>query len=376
MFDRLQVMLMKEFLELRRDPWAIFRLVVPLVIQVIVYGYAATFTVNHAAMAVLDLDRSQASRNLISHFVATGRFYIIDRSDSETEILRTIDTGRATVAILIHAGFAQALQNGQSAPLEVVVDSTNSNTALIALGYVGQIVSRFETDLGDTSMLAPARVAPATVNLSLQVRPWFNESLDDRWFFIPGVVGTLTLMQVVSLTAFAIVREREVGTLEQVMVSPIRPVEFILGKTIPFFLIGLGDILLVGVIGVVWFHIPFVGSFWLMLFSACLFLLSALGLGLLLSTFSYTQQQAFALTFFLINPLFILSGFAFPISAMPKVLQWLTFINPLRYFLVVIRSIFLKGVAIEVLWPQLSGMAALGAGMLALSVIRFRKSLD
>lgn len=376
MFDRLQVMLMKEFLELRRDPWAIFRLVVPLVIQVIVYGYAATFTVNHAAMAVLDLDRSQASRNLISHFVATGRFYIIDRSDSETEILRTIDTGRATVAILIHAGFAQALQNGQSAPLEVVVDSTNSNTALIALGYVGQIVSRFETDLGDTSMLAPARVAPATVNLSLQERPWFNESLDDRWFFIPGVIGTLTLMQVVSLTAFAIVREREVGTLEQVMVSPIRPVEFILGKTIPFFLIGLGDILLVGVIGVVWFHIPFVGSFWLMLFSACLFLLSALGLGLLLSTFSYTQQQAFALTFFLINPLFILSGFAFPISAMPKVLQWLTFINPLRYFLVVIRSIFLKGVAIEVLWPQLSGMAALGAGMLALSVIRFRKSLD
>ncbi len=376
MFDRLQVMLMKEFLELRRDPWAIFRLVVPLVIQVIVYGYAATFTVNHAAMAVLDLDRSQASRNLISHFVATGRFYIIDRSDSETEILRTIDTGRATVAILIHAGFAQALQNGQSAPLEVVVDSTNSNTALIALGYVGQIVSRFETDLGDPSMLAPARGAPATVNLSLQERPWFNESLDDRWFFIPGVIGTLTLMQVVSLTAFAIVREREVGTLEQVMVSPIRPVEFILGKTIPFFLIGLGDILLVGVIGVVWFHIPFVGSFWLMLFSACLFLLSALGLGLLLSTFSYTQQQAFALTFFLINPLFILSGFAFPISAMPKVLQWLTFINPLRYFLVVIRSIFLKGVAIEVLWPQLWGMAALGAGMLALSVIRFRKSLD
>lgn len=376
MFDRLQVMLMKEFLELRRDPWAIFRLVVPLVIQVIVYGYAATFTVNHAAMAVLDLDRSQASRNLVSHFVATGRFYIVDRSDSETEILRTIDTGRATVAILIHAGFAKTLQNGQSAPLQVVVDSTNSNTALIALGYVGQIVSRFEADLGDPSMPASAKIAPATVNLSLQERPWFNESLDDRWFFIPGVIGTLTLMQVVSLTAFAIVREREVGTLEQVMVSPIRPVEFILGKTIPFFLIGLGDILLVGVIGVVWFDIPFVGSFWLMLLSACLFLLSALGLGLLLSTFSYTQQQAFALTFFLINPLFILSGFAFPISAMPKILQWLTFINPLRYFLVVIRSIFLKGVAIEVLWPQLWGMTALGIGMLALSVMRFRKSLD
>jgi ABC-2 type transport system permease protein len=376
MFERLHVMLMKEFLELRRDRWAMFRLVVPLILQVIIYGYAATFTVNHVATAVLDLDRSQASRSLISHFVATGRFDIVDVANRQDQITRDIDTGQATVAILIHAGFAQYLNNGQTAPLEVVVDGTNSNTALIASGYIAQIVAQFQAEEMTKAWPAHADAAPGTVVVSLQERPWFNEGLDDRWFFIPGVIGTLTLMQVVSLTAFAIVREREMGTLEQVMVSPIRPVEFILGKTVPFFLIGLGDIVLVAAIGVLWFNVPFVGSPWVMLLGACLFLLAALGLGLLLSTLSRTQQQAFALNFFLINPLFILSGFAFPIAAMPKVLQWFTLINPLRYFLVVIRAVFLKGVGIEILWPQLAAMGLLGAGMLTLSVLRFRKSLD
>jgi len=376
MFERLYVMLMKEFIELKRDRWAIFRLVVPLVLQVVIYGYAATFTVNHVATAVLDLDRSQASRNLISHFAAAGRFDIVDRTDDERRITHDIDTDQATVAVLIHPGFEQDLNNGRSAALEVVVDGTNSNTALIAAGYVSQIVAQFEAENSTDDRRPDTQVAPRTVTVSLQERPWFNESLDDRWFFIPGVIGTLTLMQVMSLTAFAIVREREVGTLEQVMVSPIRPFEFILGKTLPFFLIGLGDIALVATIGVLWFRVPFVGSPWIMLLGACLFLLAALGLGLLLSAFSRTQQQAFALNFFLLNPLFILSGFAFPISAMPKVLQWLTIINPLRYFLVVIRAVFLKGAGIDVLWPDFSAMAILGAGMLTLSVMRFRKSLD
>jgi ABC-2 type transport system permease protein len=219
-------------------------------------------------------------------------------------------------------------------------------------------------------------VAAPSIAASLRERPWFNEGLEDRWFFIPGVIGTLTLIQVVSLTAFAVVREREVGTLEQIMVSPIRPFEFILGKTVPFFLIGLADVALVTIFGVLWFHIPFVGSPLVMLLGASLFLLAALGLGLLLSTLARTQQQAFALNFFLVNPFFILSGFAFPIAAMPQILQWFTLVNPLRYFLVVIRAVFLKGVGIDVLWPNLAAMALLGAGMLTLSVLRFRKSLD
>ncbi|ASV99092.1 ABC transporter permease [Paraburkholderia aromaticivorans] len=376
MFDRLQVMLMKEFLELRRDPWAIFRLVVPLLLQVIIYGYAATFTVNHVSLAILDLDRSEASRNLASHFVATGKFDVVDHAMTERDITHDIDSDKATMALVIHAGFAQHLRNGQSAPLQVIVDGTNSNTALIALGYVSRIVTQFQTDQMSDPWSNYTGASPPEVAVTLRERPWYNDTIDDRWFFIPGVVGTLTLMQVVSLTAFAVVREREIGTLEQIMVSPIRPVEFILGKTVPFFLIGLGDVALVTVVGIGWFRVPFVGNPLVMLVGASLFLFAALGLGLLLSTFSRTQQQAFALNFFLINPLFILSGFAFPIAAMPKVLQWITLINPLRYFLVVLRSVFLKGTGFAVLWPQLAAMAALGAFMLTLSVLRFRKSLD
>lgn len=364
MLERLAVMLMKEFLELKRDRWAMFRLIVPLIVQMLVFGYAATFTVHHVATSVLDLDRSQASRSLISHFVATSRFDIVDYAQKQSEITHDIDTGRATIAIVIHAGFSRMLDKG--AALQVIVDGTNSNTALIALGYLSQIVSGFSLEQSGAS----------GIGISLQARPWFNEGLDDRWFFIPGVIGTLTLLQVVSLTAFAIVREREVGTLEQIMVSPIRPFEFILGKTVPFFLIGLGDILLVSAFGILWFHVSFMGNPWVMLAGASLFLLAALGIGLLLSTFSRTQQQAFSLNFFFVNPLFILSGFAFPIAAMPEFLRWFTYINPLRYFLIVLRAVFLKGVGFTVLWPELSALALLAFVALSLSVLRFRKSLD
>ncbi|MGA2842840.1 MAG: ABC transporter permease [Steroidobacteraceae bacterium] len=376
MFDRLWAMLMKEFLELRRDRWAMFRLIVPLLIQVVAFGYAATFTVNHVATSVLDLDHSQASRGLVSHFVATGRFEVVDIVETQRQITRDLDTGRATVAIVIHAGFEQNLNNGRTAPLQVSVDGTNSNTALIALGYVSQIVAQFQAEQMANAWPAQAAAVSPSVSVLLQERPWFNAGLEDRWFFIPGVIGTLTLIQVVSLTAFAVVREREVGTLEQIMVSPIRPFEFILGKAVPFFLIGLGEVALITIFGVLWFHIPFVGSPLVMLLGASLFLLAALGLGLLLSTLSRTQQQAFALNFFVVNPLFILSGFAFPIAAMPRVLQWFTLINPLRYFLVIIRAEFLKGVGVDALWPDLSALALLGVGMFTLSILRFRKSLD
>jgi ABC-2 type transport system permease protein len=376
MFDCLQAMLVKELLELRRDRWALFRLLVPMFIQVLVFGYAATFTVNSVSTAVLDLDHSQASRALVSHFAATGRFRLVDTATTQGEITRDLDSERATVAIVIHAGFAQYLNSGRTAPLQVSVDGTNSNTALIALGYINLIVAQFQTT--DGAAVGPGRTVPVSSGIApaLQERPWFNAGLEDRWFFIPGVIGTLTLIQVVSLTALAVVREREVGTLEQIMVSPIKPIEFILGKAVPFFLIGLAEVFLITVFGVLWFHIPFVGSPLVMLLGSSLFLMAALGLGLLLSTLARTQQQAFALNFFLVNPLFILSGFAFPIAAMPRALQWFTLINPLRYFLVVIRAEFLKGVGVGALWTDLAALALLATGMFGISIWRFRKSLD
>ncbi|MDE2304814.1 MAG: ABC transporter permease [Gammaproteobacteria bacterium] len=375
MLARLRVMLVKELLQLRRDRSAMLRLIVPLVVQMLMFGYAATFTVHHVATAVLDLDHSSASRDLVSHFVASGRFDVVDRTTDENRLRNDVAHDVAVIGIVLHAGFQRHLQDGGGAPLQVIVDGTNSNTALIALGYIGQIVARFSADQAAALAGSAENRSGPGPGVALQVVPWFNQGLEDTWFFIPGIIGSLTLLQIVSLTAFAIVREREVGTLEQILVSPISAVEFVLGKTLPSFLIGLGDIALVCAIGILWFHVPFVGDPLVLLAGSMLFLLATVSMGLLLSTYSHTQQQAFALNFFFVNPFFILSGFAFPIAAMPRVLQWFTLINPLRYFLVVIRAVFLKGVGFSVLWPEFAAMAALALVMLAASVSRFRASM-
>lgn len=377
MFARIIPIVIKEFIELRRDKWARFRLLVPPIIQMLLFGYAATFEVYHVSTAVLDLDHSQESRELISRFTSSNRLDVVEVAQSQREINSAIDASDAAVALVIHAGFAELLRKGQEAPLQVIVDGTNSNTALIALGYVNTIAAGFAQDYAnDLAQRIQGVQGMRQVQVTVEQRPWFNPDLNGRWFFVPGVIGTLTLVIIVNLTAFAIVREREVGTLEQIMVSPIRPAEFILGKTVPFFIIGLGEVALVVAVGILWFQVPFVGNPFVLLLGTMLFLLSTLALGLLISTLCSTQQQAFSTNFFVLNPFFILSGFSFPIASMPKVLQWLTYLNPLRYYLVVIRGTFLKGVGLTVLWPGLAAMAAIALALLTLSILRFRKSLE
>jgi len=377
MFDRIWCIVIKEFIELKRDKWQRFRLIVPPLVQMLVFGYAATFEVYHVSTVVLDRDQTQESRELLSRFTFTDRFRIVETASTDAQVARAIDRSDAAVALVIHPGFANLLRKGQTAPLQVIVDGTNSNTALIALGYVNLIAGQYSADYAADLVrrgLAGANAKPVTVNL--ETRPWYNPDLNGRWFFVPGVVGTLTLVVVVNLTASAIVREREIGTLEQLMVSPIRPFELILGKTVPFFLIGLAEVALVAAFGTAWFQVPFVGDPLILLLGTVLFLFSTLGLGILISTVCKTQQQAFASNFFVLNPMFTLSGFAFPISSMPVVLQWLTYLDPLRYYLVVIRGTFIKGVGLDALWPDMLGMAALGIGLLGISILRFRKSLD
>ena len=376
MFDRIWQMLIKEFLELKRDKWARFRLIVPPLIQMLVFGYAATFEVYHVPTIVLDRDHTLESRDLISRFAFSDRFRIVSVAQTDAEVENAINRSDATLAIVVHAGFAQLLRKGQSAPLQVIVDGTNSNTALISLGYLDLVVAQYSQDYATDLLSHGAGGTGKVVQVTIEPRPWYNADLNGRWFFIPGVVGSLTLVVVVSLTASAIVREREIGTLEQIMVTPIRPIEYILGKTVPFFIIGLAEVALVALFGTVWFQIPFVGNPLVLLLGTCLFLLSTLALGLLISTLSKTQQQAFASNFFILNPMFTLSGFSFPIASMPEPLQWLTYLDPLRYYLVVIRATFLKGVALDALWPDMLGMAALGVGLLTVSILRFRKSLD
>ena len=377
MFERIIRILVKELLEIRRDRWAMFRLIVPPLMQMLIFGYAATFEVYHVNTVILDRDHSQESRDLISHFVASTRFDVVKIAGTEQDVRRAIDDGSATVGITIQPRFAAYLLKGQKAPVQVVVDGTNSNTALIALGYVEQIAATYSANAGSTfATRIPGGITARVVDLGMAQRPWFNPDLDGRWFFVPGVVGTLSLILTVSLTASAVVREREIGTLEQIMVSPIRPYEFILGKTIPFFLIGFAETVLVALFGVLWFQVPFVGNPFILMLGTGLFLLSTLGLGLLISTMVRTQQQAFGLNFFVSNPMFTLSGFSFPIASMSRPMQWVTYLDPLRYYLVVIRATFLKGVGMAVLWPDLLALAGIGIGLLTLSTLRFRKALD
>jgi len=376
MWGRVFHLVVKELQQLRRDRAAKFRLLIPTLVQLFIFGYAATFEVYNVSTLVLDLDHSQESRELISRFQGSGRFQIVETAKSAADVRRAIDHADAVVAIVIQAGFAENLRKGVSAPAQVVVDGTNSNTALIALSYVGQIVANYAEETGQDLSRRMRAGAPPRPTVTLQARPWYNVDFNSRWFFVPGVIATLTLIMIVNLTSFAVVREREVGTLEQIMVTPIRPLEFILGKTIPYFLVGLALVVVIAGVGTLWFQIPFRGNPLVLLLGTAFYLLCVLGIGLLISTVCQTQQQAFATNFFVINPAFILSGFSFPIASMPPVMQWISFVNPMTYYLVVIRGTFLKGVGLAVLWPEVLALAGLGVALLALSVLRFRKSLD
>jgi len=377
MLARLKQMLIKEFIQVFRDKRTRFVLFGPPIIQMLIFGYAATFEIHHVPTVVLDLDHSQESRELISRFSSSPYFDVQRQLTDYRLIGDLIDQGRATVGLEINAGFAQNLRKGQTAPLQVIVDATNSNTALIASGYVTQIALGFAQDYQKDRIY---RISPQMVeevpSVQLEQRPWYNPDLRSRWFFIPGIIGSLTLVLVVTLTAFAVVREREIGTLEQIMVTPIRPAEFILGKTLPFFLIGLFDVSLIGAVGTLWFKVPFRGQILVLYTGAVLFLLCMLGAGLLISTVSSTQQQAMVTAFFFIMPAITFSGFGFPISTMPPWLQYSTYLSPLRYFLVVLRATYLKGVGMEILWPQMLAMAALGISLLTIAVLRFHKALD
>jgi ABC-2 type transport system permease protein len=377
MFGRLKQMLIKELIQVVRDKRTRFILIGPPIIQMLVFGYAANFEIHNVSTVVVDMDHSQESRELISRFTSSPYFNVQEQLSDASRAHELIDQGKTTLALEIDAGFAQKLRNGETAPLQVIVDATNSNTALIASSYVSQIALGFAQQAQQEQI---ERIAPQVIeqvpSVQLEQRPWYNPDLRSRWFFVPGVIGSLTTVLVITLTSFAVVREREIGTLEQIMVTPIRPVEFILGKTLPFFLIGLFDALLIGAVGTFWFQIPFRGHFVVLLTGAVLFLICMLGMALLISTVSSTQQQAMVTAFFVIMPTITFSGFGFPISAMPHWMQLASYAIPLRYFLIVLRGTYLKGVGFDILWPQMAAMAGIGLFGLTMAISRFHKALD
>ena len=362
----------KELLQLRRDPRLRRLILVAPMIQLLVFGYAVSTDVRHTATFLVDQDRSPLSRELVDAFTASGYFDVVAGSEAATDAVKALDRGEATVGLVIPPGFGRDLlaagaDGAPAATVQLLVDGTNSNIATVALGYAEGILRSF----GARVAAAGAELPEAAV--ALQERAWYNPSLESRNYNVPAVVGTLMLLVALLLTALAIVREREIGTLEQLMVSPLAPGELIAGKTLPFALIAFVDLALVTTVAVVWFEVPFRGNLLVLLLASLLFLLPALGTGLLISTVSSTQQEAFLTTFLTFMPTILLSGFLFPISSMPKVFQWLTLVNPLRHYLEIVRGVFLKGTGLGVLWPQHLALLALGAALLTLAAWRFEK---
>jgi ABC-2 type transport system permease protein len=369
MRERIKHMVIKEFIQMLRDKRMRVFLFLPPLIQLFVFGYVATTDVNNIPTALYDLDRSSESREVVRRLVASGYFTIKAEPTSTGGLGDLLDRGKVICAIQINRGFQKDVYRGTPTAIQVIVDGTDSNTALVALGYVGQILGQYAADhLSRNAIVTAGRI-------DFRPRAWYNPSLRSRNYNVPGVIALIVTLMSLLLTSMAIVREREAGTMEQLMVTPLRPVELILGKTIPFALISFVDMLLVTVVGVVWFDIPIRGSLFLLFLGTTVYLLTVLGIGLFLSTIAKTQQQVLMAALFFFMPAILLSGFVFPIESMPVIFQYLTLLNPLRYFLVIIRGIFLKGNGIAILWPQMAALFLIGMTVFSLSSLRFRKRL-
>jgi len=365
MLQRILALVRKELLALLLDPKSRMVLIVPPLIQLLVFGYAATFDLSQVPYAVYNEDRGSASRDLLAGFTGATSFRQVAEIHAESEIAPLVDARRALLVIHIGPRFSADLQAGRPAPLQVIIDGRNSNTAMVALNYTRSIVNRFNDDWRAAKGLPdpPAR---------LEIRAWFNPNLESRWFFIPGIVGMLTLVVTMLVTAQTVARQREQGTFDQLLVTPLRPGEILIGKTLPGFFIGIILATLILLVATLWFKVPFLGSLPAFYCGLALFLLSGVGAGLLISALSATQQQGLLGAFLFMVPAVILSGFATPIANMPRAVQIITYIDPLRYFLIILRKIFLEGAGFGLLLDQFWPLALIGTGALLLAGWLFR----
>ncbi len=368
---RAREMVRKEMRQLFRDPRMKRLMFGPPLIQLMVFGYAVNTDIRDTRTFILDEDRTAVSRQLAEGLTSSGYFVVVGRGARPADVTRALDHGDATIGIDIPQGFAADLASGRGAKVQVLVDGTSANSANVAQGYVGLIVQRLAQDLGR----ADAPAYPRT-GVALEARAWFNPDLKSRVYNVPAVAGMIIMLMGLSLTALAVVRERELGTLEQLMVSPLRPAELIIGKTLPVVLVTTLDLVLVATVAILWFHVPMRGSILLLAAGSLCFILAAIGLGLLISTISNTQQEAFMTMFFFLLPIIILGGFMFPVANMPVVFQWISLADPLRHYLELVRGVFLKGAGLAALWTQLLALAVMGPGLLWFAVTRFHKTIE
>ncbi|MEO8857280.1 MAG: ABC transporter permease [Burkholderiaceae bacterium] len=361
--ERIFEIVRKEFLQVLRDPRLVRVIIVAPLLQLMMFGYAVSTDVRNVATFVVDHDHSMASRELVTAFTASGYFRVVGASSRPADVVTWLDRGDAMAGLVIPVGFAADLAAGR-ARAQLLLDGSDSNTATVARGYAEVIVQNF----------AAAHASGTRLALELRERAWFNPDLSSRDYNVPAVIGAIILLVSLLLTSLAVVREREIGTLEQLMVSPLTAGELIMGKTLPFALISLLDLALVFALALWWFKVPFVGSLGVLLLASVLYLMGTLGTGLLISTVSRTQQEAFMTSFLVFMPLLLLSGFMFPVASMPEPFQWLTLANPLRHYLEIVRGVFLKGAGLNALWPQFLYLLGMGVGLLWFASTRFSKT--
>ncbi|MFI5337308.1 MAG: ABC transporter permease [Opitutales bacterium] len=376
MWQRILTILRKEFRSVLRDPRMRMVIIGVPIIQTLIFGYAVSLDVRHVRLVVCDRDGTPASRALVARFTGSAYFDAVAYTQQEPAARALLDAAEAAAILQINSGYEKNLHGGRPAPVQLIVDGSDSNTARFVVNYGAQISAAAGTDFLLDQVRRQTGRAVSAGQVDLQPRAWFNADLESRNYYVPGIIAMLVMLIGLMLTSMAIVREKEAGTIEQIMVTPIRPVEFILGKCAPFVVIGFLNTGLVSAVGLFWFDIPLRGSFALLLLGTALFLLSTLGVGLFISTVCQTQQQAMMTTFFFFFPAMLFSGFIFPIANMPVAIQWLSLLDPLRYILVIIRSIFLKGVGVGVLWSQFAALLALGLAVMTFAVNRFHKTLS
>jgi ABC-2 type transport system permease protein len=370
---RILMLAKKEFIQLKRDKRMIPLVFIAPLIQLLLFGYVVQTEIKNIDMVVVDSDRSAESRVLTEKFVNAGYFKIAARVDGEVQIAEYIRADKATIGVIIPSGYRDAIASGRTAELMLVVDGSDSNAGVQAQQFATRIIASRSQELMEKRLSSVRAIAPKISTVEPRIRVWYNPDLKSVNFMIPGLMGLIITIITTLVTSLAIVKERERGTLEQLIVSPISRAELISGKILPFVLIAFIEIGLVLALGIGWFGIPFRGNLLLLLLLCVAFLFTTVGQGLFVSTVSRTQNQALMTTWFFMMPAMMLSGFIFPIANMPVVIQWFTYVVPLRYFLVIVRGIFLKGVGIGALWDEALLLMLLGVLIFGVSVLRFKK---
>ncbi len=368
MLRRIIALMVKELLALLKDKKSRMVLVLPPIAQILVFGYAASFNLTNVPYVVYNEDPGIASRDLLAGFDGSKTFQLVDRIDSDREIAPLINDQKTMMVIHVGPKFSENLSLGKPAQVQIIIDGRNSNTAMISLNYAQNIIVGFNQRWARAHS---GRKPPSR----LVVRSWFNPGLDSHWFIIPGIIALLTLVVTIEVTALSVAREREAGTFDQLLVTPMTPTQILIGKSLPGFIIGILETTFAVLMVVFWFHIPLRGSIFALYLGLFAFLLSAVGVGLMISSLSVTQQQGLMGAFFFLVPAVILSGFATPIENMPLFVQYITYLNPMRYFLIIVRSVFLQGASFVLLWPQYWPMVLIGVSNLVFAGWLFRRRM-